>query len=225
MIALRIRHQTIYAYRRPVSLGPHGFSRERHSLRTLRPCARRKSGRGPAWASAHWNRRLERRNEPGRRRRTRTKVCGSPGYFMQCVRGVFADGWRPPCANSRFVAPTQDEQLASSVDRYGWDGDWYFPAASSIMANPWAQHAIANRRIDSLAQSWAVLSGMAAHRGGRSAVDGVRLLALAGRNIRAGASCLLRRLTTPCPLRVTLWAIRPAFAKTAASTRTRRPGR
>ncbi|MES1261177.1 MAG: glycosyl hydrolase family 65 protein, partial [Acidobacteriota bacterium] len=49
--------------------------------------------------------------------------------------------------------------LASATERSGWDGDWYLRAFFDD-GTPLGSHANAEARIDSLPQSWAVISGL-----------------------------------------------------------------
>jgi cyclic beta-1,2-glucan synthetase len=50
------------------------------------------------------------------------------------------------------------EALSISVEQSSWDGDWYLRAYFDD-GTPLGSHSNREARIDSLAQSWAVLSG------------------------------------------------------------------
>ncbi len=52
------------------------------------------------------------------------------------------------------------QQLAATVERTCWDGDWYLRAFFDD-GTPLGSHASSEAKIDSIAQSWAVLSGLA----------------------------------------------------------------
>jgi cyclic beta-1,2-glucan synthetase len=67
------------------------------------------------------------------------------------------------------------ELLQSALERDGWDGDWYRRAYFDD-GTPLGSGTNANCRIDSIAQSWAVLSGAADPDRARRAMDAVDTL-------------------------------------------------
>jgi cyclic beta-1,2-glucan synthetase len=62
--------------------------------------------------------------------------------------------------------------LAVRLEAAGWDGDWYRRAYFDD-GTPLGSHAGAECRIDSISQSWAVLSGVAGSERARQAMDAV----------------------------------------------------
>jgi len=71
------------------------------------------------------------------------ELCGRRG------RDELAERWRRGAA-----------ELARAVEATGWDGEWYLRAFDDD-ERPWGSHSCDEIRIDSIAQSWAVLSGAA----------------------------------------------------------------
>ncbi len=67
--------------------------------------------------------------------------------------------------------------LAAALDEHGWDGDWYLRGFFDN-GEPLGSRLNSEARIDSVAQSWAVMSGMASPDRARRAMEaGDRLLA------------------------------------------------
>lgn len=83
------------------------------------------------------------------------------GWFLHIVLSAFA-----PIAQSRGDGVRAQRWrahmtgLAASLERHGWDGDWYRRAFFDD-GTPLGSATNAECRIDSIAQSWAVLSGAA----------------------------------------------------------------
>ena len=65
------------------------------------------------------------------------------------------------------------EQLRESLKQHGWDGGW-FRRAYFDSGQPLGSSVNAECKIDSIAQSWAVLSGFASDEQGVTAMDAVR---------------------------------------------------
>jgi cyclic beta-1,2-glucan synthetase len=63
-------------------------------------------------------------------------------------RGELCERWRRGAAD-----------LARAIEESAWDGDWYLRAFDDD-GRPWGSHTCEEARIDSIAQSWAVLSGI-----------------------------------------------------------------
>lgn len=63
--------------------------------------------------------------------------------------------------------------LAAAVERSGWDGDWYLRAFDDE-GRPWGTAAEQECRIDSIAQSWSVLSGAGDPERARHALESAR---------------------------------------------------
>ena len=83
------------------------------------------------------------------------------GWFLHTVLAAFA-----PIAEARDERPraehwrAQMKALRRALERHGWDGDWYRRAFFDD-GTPLGSATNAECRIDSIAQSWAVLSGAA----------------------------------------------------------------
>jgi len=99
------------------------------------------------------------------------------GWFQILVRTRFAElaearGDAPVAAAQRDLA----EKLRGAVEAHAWDGDWYLRAWFDD-GTPLGSHADDECRIDSLPQSWAVLSGAGDPERARRGVEAaVRLL-------------------------------------------------
>ena len=83
------------------------------------------------------------------------------GWFLHTVLAAFA-----PIAQARGRRPQADhwraqmKSIQRALEREGWDGDWYRRAFFDD-GTPLGSAANAECRIDSIAQSWSVLSGAA----------------------------------------------------------------
>ena len=130
------------------------------AVRALRPGLDRSLGTGRARPAADGHRRLERRHEPrrrggqGRERVARlvpactcSRVCADRRARGDPTR---AERWRAHAATPRRARSRRD----------GWDGDWYRRAYFDD-GTPLGSAANDECRIDSIAQSWAVISGAA----------------------------------------------------------------
>jgi cyclic beta-1,2-glucan synthetase len=71
------------------------------------------------------------------------------GLCERRARGDLAERWRQ-----------RAEELARAVEEAGWDGEWYLRAFDDD-GRPYGSQRSDEARIDSIAQSWAVLSGAA----------------------------------------------------------------
>ena len=69
------------------------------------------------------------------------------------------------------------ERLRSAVEEHGWDGDWYLRAFDDE-GRPVGSAGNAECRIDSIAQSWAVLSGARPERASRAVKAAIEQLVL-----------------------------------------------
>ena len=92
-------------------------------------------------------------------------------WFLASTLNAFADvvaeGDEPSLAGPWRQRAAE---LAAAVERAAWDGDWYLRAFFDN-GTPLGSHANSEARIDSLPQSWAVISGMADHDRSRKAMD------------------------------------------------------
>ena len=88
----------------------------------------------------------------------RARACGSPSFSTTCSsRSVTLPGagrtWR-----SRSFAPRRPRPCRERIEQHAWDGGWYLRAFFDD-GQPIGSAGNAECQIDSLPQSWAVLSG------------------------------------------------------------------
>ena len=132
-------------------------------LRTLRPRARPRARRRCARPAADRHRRLERRHESGRRRGKRRKRLARlvpATRRWRCSRPL-ADGARR--TGARRAGSRTPGAGGLRLERDAWDGDWYRRAYFDD-GTPLGSVANSECRIDSIAQSWSVISGAASLR-------------------------------------------------------------
>jgi cellobiose phosphorylase len=82
------------------------------------------------------------------------------GWFLCTTASLFAriiEGRDPKSAE---LLRSRSKELAATIDRTCWDGEWYIRAFFDD-GTPLGSHADEEAKIDSIAQSWAVLSGLA----------------------------------------------------------------
>ena len=94
-------------------------------------------------------------------------------WFLASTLNAFADLMEEDQpSTSSLAGPWRQRaaELAAAVERTAWDGDWYLRAFFDN-GTPLGSHANSEARIDSLPQSWAVISGMADHERSRRAMD------------------------------------------------------
>jgi cyclic beta-1,2-glucan synthetase len=84
------------------------------------------------------------------------------GWFFYSVLRSFSAVMRDHGAGPNLLDTwqTRAEDLRSSMERSGWDGEWYLRAFFDD-GSPLGSHENAEAKIDSLPQSWAVISGAA----------------------------------------------------------------
>jgi cyclic beta-1,2-glucan synthetase len=92
------------------------------------------------------------------------------GWFLCAVFETFA-----PLIETRDTAVAaawraQSKELAENLERSAWDGEWYLRAFFDD-GTPLGSQASAEAKIDSIAQSWAVISGAAMPRRARQAME------------------------------------------------------
>jgi cyclic beta-1,2-glucan synthetase len=96
------------------------------------------------------------------------------GFFLCAVLRDFAEVARAHGdADFAGQCTTEVERLGQSIERYGWDGEWYRRAYFDD-GTPLGSASGTECRIDSLSQSWAVLSGAGDAARSRMAMDAVR---------------------------------------------------
>ena len=209
--------------RRPTGTSSRRSPADGVALRALRARDRPQPRRRPARPAADGHRGLERRDEPGRRgRRGRERLARLvPAREPRAVRRPRARRAAKASARARWRAHAAALKIA--LERDGWDGDWYRRAFFDD-GTPLGSAVNDECRIDSIAQSWAVISGAAEPERGRRA-----MAAVDEHLIRRGDGLVL--LFTPpfdrtrARARATSRATRRACARTAASTPTPPSGR
>ena len=132
--------------------------RDGHALRALRARDRQGPDRRRPRPAAHRQRRLERRHEP---RRPRRAAARAPGSASSSTR-VLSD-FAPLCdgARRRARAPSataRGARASAAQLEQAWDGEWYRRGYYDD-GTPLGSAQNDECRIDSIAQSWAVLSG------------------------------------------------------------------
>jgi cyclic beta-1,2-glucan synthetase len=132
-------------------------SGRREFLRALR--ARRATRHRTAWRArpaADRDRRLERRHEPRRRSR-----CGESvwlGFFLYDVLVRFGAVARRAATRPRPTSAPSGPRLRDNLATHAWDGQW-FRRAWFDDGTPLGSASSDECRIDSISQSWSVLSG------------------------------------------------------------------
>ena len=138
---------------------PDHLRRVGHALRALRARARSKPRSRHARPAADRHGRLERRHEHGRR----------PGQgrerLARLVPARGAVGFRAAGGNARGSGARRGlavayRALQAALERDGWDGDWYRRAYFDD-GTPLGSSVNNECRIDSIVQSWSVISGAA----------------------------------------------------------------
>lgn len=96
------------------------------------------------------------------------------GFFLCAVLADFVPLARR-CGDDAFAARCDGERLAlaARLEAAGWDGHWYRRAYFDD-GTPLGSHTSPECRIDSISQSWAVLSGVAGAERARQAMDAVQ---------------------------------------------------
>jgi len=92
-------------------------------------------------------------------------------WFQIAIVGAFEDlatkrGETARVAQWRGYA----ERLKQAIDAHGWDGDWFIRAFDDD-GEPWGSHRLEECQIDSIAQSWSVLSGLPTEERMETALD------------------------------------------------------
>jgi cyclic beta-1,2-glucan synthetase len=113
------------------------------------------------------------------------------GWFLHLVLSQFA-----PLADARGERARAEAwlahaaQLRESLEKHGWDGDWYRRAYFDD-GSPLGSTASSECRIDSIAQSWSVISGAA------DAARAARAMAALDRHLVRREDGLVQLLTPP----------------------------
>ena len=147
------------------------------------------------------------------------------GFFLHSVLTAFAPMCDRRDDRARGDRYRQEAQrLAGALER-AWDwrvgtrrGGYYDDGT------PLGSAQNDECRIDSVAQSWAVLSGAVPLKFAERAMDGVRSFLMARGDRRRSCCCCIRPSIAPRRIRDTSKAIRPASVRTAVSTRMRPRG-
>ena len=146
------------------------------------------------------------------------------GWFLHAALEAFvplAKALGDEVRSARWLAHAT--ALQGALEREGWDGDWYRRGYFDD-GTPLGSATNEECRIDSIAQSWSVMS-RAARTGARDPGHGRS----GRRNSSAGTAdwpcCSRRHSTARRSIPVTSRATRPGSGRTAGNTPTRRPGR
>ncbi|MFO0890043.1 MAG: glucoamylase family protein [Isosphaeraceae bacterium] len=138
----------VRALERSLSFGPHGL---------------------PLIGAGDWN---DGMNRLGLRGKGESVWLG--WFLIDCLRrfSTLAEARRDPDRAGRYRDVA--EQVHAAIERHAWDGSWYLRAFDDD-GTPLGTAGAAECRIDSIAQSWAVLSGQRGERG-RQAMESVERL-------------------------------------------------
>ena len=150
---------------------PAPLRRDRHPLRTLhprhppRPCASGEHGL-PLMGTGDWNDGMNLVGEHGKGESVWL------AFFLCDVLTQFARS--PARGDSAFRERCHSEiaRLRESIDQHGWDGEWYRRAYFDD-GSPLGSATNPECRIDSIPQSWSVLSGAGDPARTRPAMDAV----------------------------------------------------
>ena len=131
-----------------------------------RPAVRR------ARLAADGLRRLERRHEPRRHRRARARASGWASSCTPCCAS--SPSSRSSDGDAPFAERCEAEagKLRQNLEQHGWDGEWYRRAYFDD-GTPLGSATNVECRIDSVSQSWSVLSGAGDRRRARTAMQAV----------------------------------------------------
>jgi len=165
--------------------GAHGASLYQHAVRALLHGMRYGAHGLPLMGTGDWN---DGMNEVGHQGRGESVwlgffLCQVLEQFAELARRQGDGAFAQQCVSER-------EQLATRLEAHGWDGDWYRRAYfddGSVLGSKDS----AECQIDSIAQSWAVLSGIGAPQRTQRAME-----ALAARLVRPEAG-LVQLLDPP----------------------------
>jgi cyclic beta-1,2-glucan synthetase len=113
-------------------------------------------------------------------------------WFMASVLNSFAATMDNQQGAGELCAQWRDRarQLAAATEKSAWDGDWYLRAFFDD-GTPLGSHANSEARIDSLPQSWAVISGLGDPDRSARAMDSAQHFLVDLRD------CLVRLFTPP----------------------------
>ena len=147
------------------------------------------------------------------------------GWFLHRALSRSSRRWPRRAASRRAPRPGErtPQRLRTSLERTaGMATGTGAPTFDD--GTPLGSAASAECRIDSIAQSWSVISGAADADAGAARHGGAGPAPGPSRR-RTGAAVDAAVRPRPCPTRATSRATRRGFARTAASTRTPPPGR
>ena len=168
--------------------------------------------------AADGHRRLERRHEPRRRAAARARASGSAGSSITTLDALRALSPRRAARRERAAEwrAARGRRCKARSKRQAWDGDWYRRAYFDD-GTPLGSVANSECRIDSIAQSWAVISGARRAGARRARHGGGRQISGAPRR-EAGAAVHAALRASRATIPATSRAIRRASARTAGNT-------
>jgi len=109
----------------------------------------------PLIGTGDWNDGMDRVGAEGR----------GESVWLACFQIAVTDSFAPLAVRRGEKASARRwrshaRRLKSAVEKHGWDGDW-FVRAYDDEGRPWGSRTLDECQIDSIAQSWSVLSGVA----------------------------------------------------------------
>ena len=151
---------------------PSIAGRDRHDLRALPPRHREGPDRRAARPAADRRRRLERRHEPRRPRGPRRKHVARLLHLHRAQR-LRADLPEAAARPRSRLAIARSRGSCRRVSKQAWDGEW-FRRGYYDDGRPLGSAQNDECAIDSISQSWALLSGAVPRRFAERAMDAVR---------------------------------------------------
>ncbi len=145
--------------------GAPGYSLFEHCRRALQRGVTHGSHGLPLIGAGDWNDGMDRLGREGR-----GESLWLGWFAVAAMRGHAGLAGRQGNAEQQAYWNSCADALAQRIDQVGWDGAWYQRALDDD-GRPLGTHTDSECRIDSIAQSWAILSGGAPDEHGRIAVQ------------------------------------------------------
>ena len=136
-----------------------------HCKRALQHGNTRGSHGLPLIGSGDWNDGMDRLGRKGRGESVWL------GWFaVATMKGFAGLAERQACFDEQIYWIKAAQALTRQINQVAWDGDWYLRALDDA-GRPLGSHADTECKIDSISQSWAVLSGVHANPRARHAIE------------------------------------------------------
>lgn len=118
----------------------------------------------PLIGTGDWNDGMDRVGDKGR----------GESVWLACFQIAVTDKFAPLAAKrgektSARRWRSHARRLKSAIEKHGWDGDWFVRAYDDD-GQPWGSRTLDECQIDSIAQSWSVLSGATSNERAESAL-------------------------------------------------------